>query len=98
MYLMHQEYIEMSNLAEAQMTLVNIDEKIHVLKETVADYENMRIQTIKDIHKFCEHNECIRIRHYYSGMHTAEYEYKCLTCGHEVADSTYYAATKQSKG
>jgi hypothetical protein len=88
----------MSNLANAQIRLANIDEKIRVLKATVADYENTRLQSIKDIHKICDHNECVRIRHYCSGMHNAEYEYKCLTCNQEVSDSTYRAATKQSKG
>jgi hypothetical protein len=88
----------MTELANAQRFLANIEEKIIVLKATVADYEDMRLQWIADIDKLCDHNECVRIRHYYSGMHSAEYEYRCLTCNHEVSDTTYHAATKQTKG
>jgi hypothetical protein len=88
----------MTELANAQRILANIEEKIIVLKATVADYEDMRLQSIDDIGKLCDHNECVCIRHYYSGMHTAEYEYRCITCNHEVSDNTYHAATKQSKG
>lgn len=90
-----------ADVPELKKELTRLQDAQTVLKQIIKEHEE-RIQTFrKYLLKACDHHDIDRDRHYYSGMHSAEYTNRCNVCNQKLTDEMYWriqqAQTKRKK-